>query len=125
MLVLAGLDTVTSAIGAAMLELARRPELRTELREKPEMIAAFVEEMLRLEPPAPVVGRATTEEVTVAGVTIPEGAQVRLCLGAINRDGSDAASGDDLRAGRQATQALGLRRRHRTDAWALIWPGWS
>ncbi len=34
--------------------------------------------------------------MTVAGITLPEGAEVRLCLGAINRDGSDAASGDDL-----------------------------
>jgi cytochrome P450 len=95
-LVLAGLDTVTSAIGAAMLELARRPDLRAELREKPDSVAAFTEEILRLEPPAPVVGRTTTQAVTVAGVTIPAGAQVRLCLGAINRDGSDSASGDDL-----------------------------
>lgn len=95
-LVLAGLDTVTSAIGATILELARRPSLRDELREKPDLIGAFVEEMIRLEPPAPVVGRVTTEAVTVAGVTLPAGAQVRLCLGAINRDGSDAVSGDDL-----------------------------
>jgi cytochrome P450 len=95
-LVLAGLDTVTSAIGAAMLELARRPELRAELREKPYAIPAFTEEILRLEPPAPVVGRTTTEAVTIAGVDIPAGAQVRLCLGAVNRDGSDETSGDEL-----------------------------
>jgi cytochrome P450 len=95
-LVLAGLDTVTSAIGAAMLELARHAELRASLLENPDLIPAFIEEIIRLEPPAPVVGRTTTEEVTIAGVTIPEGAQVRLCLGAINRDGSDPASGDDL-----------------------------
>ena len=49
-----------------------------------------------LDPAAPVVGRVTTREVTVAGVTLPEGAEVRLCLGAINRDGSDGVSGDDL-----------------------------
>ncbi|MGA7051216.1 MAG: cytochrome P450 [Mycobacterium sp.] len=95
-LILAGLDTVTSAIGAAMLELAQRPELCADLREKPDLVGAFVEEMIRLEPPAPLVGRVTTEEVTVAGVTIPAGAQVRLCLGAINRDGSDSTSVDDL-----------------------------
>ncbi len=95
-LVLAGLDTVTSAIGAAMLEMARRPDLRSDLCEKPHLTAAFVEEIIRLEPPAPVVGRVTTESVTVAGHTIPAGAQVRLCLGAINRDGSDPTSGDDL-----------------------------
>jgi cytochrome P450 len=95
-LVLAGLDTVTSAIGAAMLELAKDPELRTRLRENPDLTAGFVEEILRLEPPAPVVGRVTTEAVTVAGVRIPAGAQVRLCLGAINRDGTDSTSGDNL-----------------------------
>jgi cytochrome P450 len=94
--VLAGLDTVTSALGAAMLELARRPEVRTRLREKPEEIGVFVEEIVRLESSAPVVPRVTTEDVTVAGVTLPAGSRVRLCLGAINRDGSDAISGDDL-----------------------------
>ncbi|GAB1814536.1 cytochrome P450 [Mycobacterium sp. MUNTM1] len=95
-LVLAGLDTVTSAIGAAMLELARRPALRSRLREKPDEISVFVEEIVRLESSAPVVPRVTTEEVTVAGITLPTGSRVRLCLGAINRDGSDAISGDDL-----------------------------
>ncbi|MGD9516402.1 cytochrome P450, partial [Mycolicibacterium sp.] len=32
----------------------------------------------------------------VAGVTLPKGAEVRLCLGAINRDGADEHSGDDF-----------------------------
>jgi cytochrome P450 len=94
--ILAGLDTVTSAIGTTMLELARRRDLCDDLRRNPSSIPAFVEEMIRLEPAAPVVGRITTESVTVAGITLPEGSEVRLCLGAINRDGSDATSGDDL-----------------------------
>lgn len=94
--VLAGLDTVTATIGATMLELARRPELRAGLRDDADGIAVFVEEMIRLEPAAPVVGRSTTRPVTVAGVELPAGAQVRLCLGAINRDGTDERSGDEL-----------------------------
>jgi cytochrome P450 len=94
-LVLAGLDTVTSMIGATMLELARREDLRASLLRNPDRIGAFVEEMIRLEPSAPIIGRVTTQPVTVAGVTLPAGAPVRLCLGAINRDGSDAISGDD------------------------------
>ncbi|OBK78577.1 cytochrome P450 [Mycobacterium sp. 1164985.4] len=94
--VLAGLDTVTASIGAAMLELARRPDLRRQLRVEPEHVGAFVEEVIRLEPAAPVLGRVATREVTVAGVTLPAGSQVRLCVGAINRDGSDPHSGDDL-----------------------------
>jgi cytochrome P450 len=94
--VLAGLDTVTATIGATMLELARRPEVRASLIEKPDGIPAFVEEMIRLEPAAPIVGRVTTQPVTVAGVTLPAGAEVRLCLGAINRDEYDDLSGNDM-----------------------------
>jgi cytochrome P450 len=94
--VLAGLDTVTAMIGAAMLELARRPELRRSLRNDTDGVAVFIEELLRLEPAAPIIGRVTTQPVTIAGVDLPAGAEVRLCLGAINRDGSDATSGDDF-----------------------------
>lgn len=94
--VLAGLDTVTATIGATMVELARRPELRRFVGEDPDHVAVFVEEMIRLEPAAPVLGRVTTRPVTVAGVTIPVGADIRLCIGAINRDGSDGYAVDDL-----------------------------
>jgi cytochrome P450 len=45
--VLAGLDTVTSAIGAALLELARRPPLRAQLRENVDQVGVFVEEIIR------------------------------------------------------------------------------
>ena len=89
-LVLAGLDTVTAAIGAALAQLAQDGHLQQRLREKPNLIAGFVEEVLRLEPPAPVVGRMTTAPVTVAGVTIPAGSQVRLCVGAVGREDGDA-----------------------------------
>jgi cytochrome P450 len=90
--VLAGLDTVTSVLGSALLELARNPDLRTTLREDPDQVKVFVEEIARLEPPAPVVPRVTTAEVTIGDVTLPEGSPVRLCLGAINRDDCDAMS---------------------------------
>jgi cytochrome P450 len=94
--VLAGLDTVTSAIGSALLMLAQRPLLRGQLRENLDQLGVFIEEVVRLEPPAPVVPRVTTEATTISGVTLPAGSQVRLCLGAINRDGSDPTSGDDI-----------------------------
>jgi cytochrome P450 len=61
----------------------------------PDGITVFVEELIRLEPAALIVRRKTTRPVTVAGVTLPAGAEVRLCLGAINRDGIDATSGDE------------------------------
>ncbi|MDP7701997.1 cytochrome P450 [Mycobacterium sp. TY815] len=96
LLILAGLDTVTAAIGFALLELARRPKLRAQLRDDLREIRVFIEEVVRLEPSAPVAPRVTTEFVTIGGMTLPPGSQVRLCLAVINRDGSDAASTDEL-----------------------------
>jgi cytochrome P450 len=94
--VLAGLDTVTSSMGFALLELARDPELQVALRDDPEQIKVFIEEIVRLEPPAPLVPRVTTETVTIGDVTLPPGAQVRLLLGAINRDDSDSVSTNNV-----------------------------
>ena len=90
--VLAGLDTVTSAMASALWALARDPGLRQRLLAEPAQVKVFVEEIVRLEPPAPVVPRVTTTEVTIGGVALPAGSYVRLCLGAINRDGSDEIS---------------------------------
>jgi len=94
--VLAGLDTVTASMGFALLELARNPELRRTLRENSEEIRVFVEEIVRLEPPAPIVPRVTTREVTIGGVILPPDTGVRLCLAAINRDESDAISANQV-----------------------------
>jgi hypothetical protein len=94
--VLAGLDTVTAAMSSALLELARNEELRAALREDPDQIDVFVEEVVRLEPPAPMLPRVTTAEVTIGDVTLPADTQVRLCVGAINRDDSDAISINDV-----------------------------
>jgi cytochrome P450 len=96
LLILSGLDTVAAAIGFSLFELARRPQLRRELRDKPEQIKVFVEEIVRLEPSAPLAARVTTDFVNVGGMTLPPGTPVRLCTAAINRDGSDAISTDDL-----------------------------
>jgi cytochrome P450 len=94
--VLAGLDTVTAAMTSALLELARNPELRATLRENPDQMSVFVEEIVRLEPPAPMLPRVTTAEVTIGDITLPADTQVRLCVAAINRDDSDDISANDV-----------------------------
>jgi cytochrome P450 len=96
LLILAGLDTVTAAIGFALLELARRPQLRAQLRGNPRQIRVFIEEVVRLEPSAPVAPRVLTETTVVGGMTLPAGSSVHLCMAAVNRDGSDSISTDEL-----------------------------
>jgi len=84
--VLAGLDTVTGAIGFCMLNLALDGAQRARLIENPRLIAPFVEEVLRLEGPVPVVPRVTTADVEIAGTVIPASSRVLLVLATANRE---------------------------------------
>lgn len=94
--VLAALDTTTGAIGFTMYHLARRPDLRQAVIDDLNLINPLVEEILRLELPAPMVPRRTTQQVDVAGVTIPEGAMVRICMATANREANAGAAPDDI-----------------------------
>jgi hypothetical protein len=87
--VLAGLDTVTAAIGFALWKLAVNPELRARLRGDGEKIGEFIEEMIRLEPPVPYVPRVVTRDHEFGGVTVPAGTLVHLCLGSANREDAE------------------------------------
>ena len=95
-LVLGGLDTVTGAIGFCLLRLAEDAGLRQTLIADPSRIPFFIEEVLRLDGPAQMVPRATTEDVEVAGTLIPAGSQVSLVLGTANREGLRATNVDDI-----------------------------
>jgi cytochrome P450 len=94
--VLAALDTTTGAIGFTMYHLARRPDLRRAVIDDPTLITPLVEEILRLELPAPMVPRRTTRKIDVAGITIPEGAMVRICMATANREAADGAAPDEI-----------------------------
>jgi cytochrome P450 len=107
--VLAGLDTVTAAIGFAFQRLAADPALRRHVMGDPDRLQTFIEEVVRLEPPAPMVPRVTTQEVAVAGTVLPAGTLVYACVGSANRDADpdpdDDRPGDEL-------DADGALRRH-------------
>ncbi|TPG36621.1 cytochrome P450 [Mycolicibacterium hodleri] len=94
--VLAGLDTVTAAIGFALWRLARNPELQAQLRADPEQVKVFIEDVIRLEPAAPFMPRVTTTPITVGGIVLPADTPVKLCVALVNRDGSDDTSTDDV-----------------------------
>lgn len=93
---LAGLDTVTAAIGFVFLHLARRPDLRRRMLADPGLVGPTIEEILRLELPAPMTPRVVTQDVEVCGQKIPAGARVSLCLATVNRDPSVFPAGDEI-----------------------------
>ena len=94
-----GLDTVTGAIGFALFYLARNPELRRQVVADPSLINPFIEEVLRLEPPAPIFPRVVTQDVEVCGVPIPAGDRVMMCIAAANRSSSIYDTPDDIDLG--------------------------
>jgi cytochrome P450 len=85
---LAGLDTVTASIGFTLMHLARNADVRRSLVADPSLTSPVIEEILRLELPAPMTPRVTMRDVEVCGITIPEGSTVKLCLATVNRDES-------------------------------------
>jgi len=95
---LAGLDTVTASIGFTLLELARNSELRRQVVADPELIGPLIEEVLRLELPAPMTPRVTTADVVVGGHPIAAGSYVYLVLACVNRsdDRGECANSIDL-----------------------------
>ena len=109
LIILAGLDTVTGAIGFSLLTLANDPALRHRLIDDQSLIAPFIEEMLRLEGPVPGVPRVTTADVEVEGVHIPANSQVMLMLFTANREGPRTRTRDG--PDRQAHPPR-FRRRH-------------
>jgi len=86
MFVVAGLETVTDALSLGMERLAAHPELRRELVADPSLVPAAVEELLRLDPPAPFLPRVTAEDTELDGCPVPAGTWINAHLSTANRD---------------------------------------
>jgi cytochrome P450 len=84
--VLAGLDTVTSAVGFSLAKLAGDAELRSRVSSDFSLIPAFIEDILRVDGPVPFAPRVTTEDVEVAGRLVPKDTTVMLSYGSADRD---------------------------------------
>ncbi|WP_232661123.1 cytochrome P450 [Pseudonocardia sp. TRM90224] len=76
LLVVAGNDTVRSALPGGVLMLLENPDAYRELRERPELLPSAVEEMLRLHPPVLTFRRTATRDMELAGARIAQGDKV-------------------------------------------------
>lgn len=99
-LLVAGNETTTNLIGNAAAALFAHPGQAERLWADPELIPSAVEEFLRYDPPAQMVVRRATEDVTVAGQTVPSGSVVFLGLAGANRDPRQFPEPDQLDVGR-------------------------
>ena len=86
LLLMAGTETTTNALGNAIVVLNERPEIRERLAEQPAGLPRAIEECLRFESPVPGLSRVATRDVEIRGRKIPEGARVHMAFAAANRD---------------------------------------
>jgi len=82
----AGGESTASLIGSAAWVLATFPDIQQQVRDKPELLGAFLEEVLRYEPPFRGHYRHVINDTTLCGVDLKQGSRLLLLWGAANRD---------------------------------------
>ena len=82
----AGNETTTRLIGWCCTLLAAHPDQRRQLVDDPALVPQAIEEVLRFEPPPPVVGRYVANDAEFQGQTVPAGSALLNIVGAANRD---------------------------------------
>ena len=83
---MASITTTSMLMSNAAQYLLTHPTVAAELRADPELVDAFMEELLRLEPPLVEVERTAIRPATLGGQAIPAGATDVCSVAAANRD---------------------------------------
>lgn len=113
LLLIAGIDTTWSGIGASLWHLATHPEDRRRLAADSSLMPTAIEEFLRAYAPV-TMAREVVKETTVAGCTFREKGQVLLSFPAANRDPAVFPEADrviiDRAENRHAAFGLGRHR---------------
>jgi cytochrome P450 len=86
LLLVAGFETTTTLIANGIVLALDHPAYAGKLRDDPALAPAYVEEVLRIDPPVQVTSRRTEGAAAIAGRGIPSGSELLLLLGAANRD---------------------------------------
>jgi cytochrome P450 len=113
LLLIAGIDTTWSAIGASLWHLAKTPVDRERLVAEPELIPTAVEELLRAYSPV-TMAREVMKETVISGCPVKPGNMVLLSFPAANRDPAMFPDADkvvlDRKENRHAAFGLGIHR---------------
>jgi hypothetical protein len=113
LLLVAGIDTTWSAIGACLWHLATHDEDRRRLVAEPDLLSVAVEEFLRAYSPV-TMAREIVKETRINGTTFKPGEMVLLSFPAANRDPAVFPEPDrvviDRGANRHAAFGLGIHR---------------
>jgi cytochrome P450 len=86
LLIGAAFDTTNVLLTNCIRQLCATPGLIDTLHKEPELVPAYIEEVMRYDPPTHALLRQASQDVTVAGTTIASGEFVYLMLGSAGRD---------------------------------------
>jgi cytochrome P450 len=81
----AGHETSSKTMAEGVARLAADPALAARLREHPEEVAQFVEEILRLTSPTQGLYRTVAHDTTLGGVELPAGTPLLILYASANR----------------------------------------
>ncbi|OHV06313.1 cytochrome P450 [Mycobacterium talmoniae] len=98
----AGGESTASLIGSAAWVLATRPDIQPRVRDHPDLLGAFLEEVLRYEPPFRGHYRHVVNDTELCGVELAAGSRLLLLWGAANRDPSHFDNPGQFRLDRPA-----------------------
>ncbi|MBB4919274.1 cytochrome P450 [Streptosporangium saharense] len=109
-LLLAGHITTTMLLGNTVLCLDAFPERQAGVRADRSTIPDVIEEAIRFLTPFALLGRATTRETELGGVTLPADQMIMIWLAAANRDPRQFPDPDVFDPGRDPNPHLGFGR---------------
>src|SRR3954447_24026284 len=84
LLVIAGLDTVTSSLSCLLSWFAEHADERRAVIAEPELLPKAIEELMRFESPVPLGHRWVTEDIVIGGRPFPAGSMVEVVWAAAN-----------------------------------------
>ena len=96
----AGGESTASLLGTAVGFLAADLGPQRQVRERPELLGAFIEETLRMEPPFRAHHRHVLRDTELVGIALPEDSRVLLLWGAANRDPAQFEDPEEFRLDR-------------------------
>jgi cytochrome P450 enzyme len=106
-LLIAGSETTVHLIAFTLYNVLRRPELKAQLLEEPDLLKGVIEEVLRQDNFGKFgISRYALEDVEYAGARIKKGEMVILMLGAALRDPAVFADADQFDPRREQPSSL-------------------
>lgn len=105
----AGHEASVNAFGNGMVEVLRRPDQSTLLRDDPRgLTETALEEFMRFDAPLQLFERTATKETEIGGVAIEAGQKIAALIGSANRDSTVFENAEEMDVTRDPNPHIGF-----------------